>query len=98
MVNKVYISGRITGMEVSAPILFQSAEDYLISKGFEPVNPMKLNHDHDKTWQSYMKHDIKALCDCDIIYMLNNWGESKGAIIEHEIASSLGMGIIYQKK
>jgi hypothetical protein len=43
-----------------------------------------------------MKEDIKALCDCDQIFMLSNWVDSKGAIIEHAIAMYLGIKVIYQ--
>ena len=94
--GKVYISGRITGIEEEAPQLFDKAEVKLLEDGYEVVNPMKLNHQHDKSWHSYMREDIKALCDCDTIYMLSNWKESKGAIIEMEIACHLGLKVIYE--
>jgi hypothetical protein len=94
--GKVYISGRITGIEEEAPQLFDKAEIKLLEDGYEVVNPMKLNHQHDKSWHSYMREDIKALCDCDTIYMLSNWKESKGAIIEMEIACHLGLKVIYE--
>lgn len=94
--KKVYISGKITGIENEAPELFAKAEKELQSKGFETVNPLTLNHQHDKSWHSYMKEDIKALCDCDIIYMLSNWKDSKGAIIENEIAIMIGLEVVYE--
>lgn len=93
---KIYISGKISGMESLAPELFYHAEKHLQLKGFEPVNPMAICHEHDKSWHSYMKRDIQALCDCEAIYMLHNWTESKGAIIEHSLALLLGMKIFYQ--
>ena len=94
--SKIYISGKITGIESEALLLFAKAEKELQSKGHETVNPMALNHNHDKTWHSYMKEDIKALCDCDTIYMLANWRDSKGAIIEMEIANMIGLKVIYE--
>lgn len=93
---KFYISGKITGIEEQAPALFKRAENWLSGKGHKVVNPLDLNHDHDKSWHSYMKADVKALCDCDAIYMLDNWTDSKGAIIEHTIALYLGLKIVYQ--
>ena len=93
---KVYISGKISGIENEAPELFDKAENYLMSIGHEPVNPMKLNHNHDKSWSSYMKEDIKALCDCDAIYLLSNWNDSKGAIIEHAMAEVFNMKVQYE--
>jgi len=93
--NKIYISGKITGIDNYAE-LFQNAEDYLISLGYEVINPVKLNHEHDKSWESYMKEDIKALLYCDEIYLLENYYKSKGAMIERAIAVELGMKVIYQ--
>ena len=93
---KYYISGKITGIEKDAEKMFENAEKALLSKGYEVVNPFKLDHNHDKSWHSYMRVDIKALCDCDSIYMLSNWTESKGAIIEHTIAMYLGLRVVYQ--
>lgn len=45
-----------------------------------------------------MKEDVKALCDCDEIFMLSNWTDSKGAIIEHTIAMYLGLKVSYEPK
>ena len=96
MATKIYISGKISGIENEAPELFAKAELELQAKGFETVNPIALNHNHDKSWHSYMKEDVKALCECDVIYMLNNWTDSKGAIIEHTIAMYLGLKVQYE--
>jgi hypothetical protein len=96
MQQKIYISGKISGIEAEAPKLFEKAEKELSEHGFLVVNPLKLNHQHDKSWHSYMKEDVKALCDCDLIYMLSNWKDSKGAIIEHTIAMYLGLKVVYE--
>ena len=58
MATKIYISGKISGIENEAPELFTKAEKELQAKGFETVNPMTLNHEHDKSWHSYMKEDV----------------------------------------
>lgn len=93
---RIYISGKISGIEAEAEQIFQDAETELIKQGYEVVNPMKLNHQHDKSWHSYMKEDVKALCDCDEIFMLSNWDKSKGALIELTIAMYLGIKVKYQ--
>lgn len=95
---KIYISGKISGIEETAAVNFKVAEKGLELCGFTPVNPMELKHNHDKTWQSYMKESIKALCDCDAIFMLLNWEESKGAQLEKQIAINLNMSVLYQKQ
>lgn len=95
--QKIYISGAITGVD-NYQELFQNAEDYLNTFGtFEVVNPVKGVHNHDLSWQSYMREDIKILMDCDAIYMLKNWGSSKGANIELKLARDLGMKILTEK-
>jgi hypothetical protein len=96
MKKKAYISGKITGMEERAKELFEQAEKELLEMGYEPVNPMKLNHQHDLSWEAYMKEDIKALCGCDCVYLLRNYADSKGALLELAIATELKMSIIYQ--
>lgn len=92
----VYISGKVTGMEKEAASIFSKASKTLLAKGMQVVNPLCLNHDHDKSWHSYMRVCLKALCDCDAIYMLPNWTDSKGAIIEHTVAQYLGLETIYE--
>lgn len=96
--KKVYIIGKITGVEKEAYNLFDEAENKLVQNGFEAVNPMKLNHEHDRTWEAFMKNYIKAMLDCDSVYLLPNWYHSKGAIIEMELAKSLGLEIINHTK
>jgi hypothetical protein len=95
---KIYISGKVSGIEDEAIKLFAIADKELKEKGYETINPMALPHEHDKSWHSYMKDDVKALCDCDAIYMLSNWVDSKGAIIEHTIAIFLGISVYYETK
>ena len=96
--KKMYISGQITGIEDRAPVLFQLAEEEVKALGHEPVNPMTIQHKDNSTWQDFMRADIKAMCDCEAIYMLDNWSKSKGATIELRIAQDLGLEIHYQEK
>jgi len=93
---KIYISGKISGIEDIAPEIFDKAAKELEIKGLQPINPMAIQHEHDGSWHNYMKRDIQALCDCEAIFMLHNWTESRGAIIEHSLAMLLGMKIHYQ--
>lgn len=98
---KIYISGRITG---NAHYMqdFERAESYLNfsninGQKFDVVNPCKVSpFDENKTWRDYMREDIKALVDCDAIYMLRGWRRSKGARLERRIAIKLGLEVIYE--
>ena len=43
------------------------------------------------TWAEYMRTDIRALVDCEVIALLPGWGQSRGARREVSIADELGM-------
>lgn len=96
--NKIYISGRITGLMLY-DLYFEHAEEEIkagLSSPLEIVNPCKLPQPQEKTWEGYMKQDINALLGCDAIFMLRGWWRSKGARLEHRISKALGMAIIYE--
>ena len=95
--KRIYLSGAITGRHKSEyEAHFDSAAIFLSQSLWIPVNPVSLNHDHDKTYESYIRRDLKALLDCDAIYMLTGWEHSKGARIEFNIAVELKMKIIFE--
>lgn len=95
---KVYISGAISGVhpEVVAD-RFKKAESELIAKGHEPVNPLNNWLENTSSWLDHMRADIKMMLDCDAIYMLVEWPDSRGAIIEKQLASNLGLKVILQR-
>lgn len=96
---KVYISGAISNLPYNdAKAMFDKATQELSSQNFEAVNPIDNGLDKDSPWSTHMRADIKALLDCDCIYMLKTWKNSKGARLEHKIADELGLGIIYQSE
>lgn len=51
---RVYISGAISGVK-DYEKKFSKAEKDLKAKGYETINPCTLPHDHDKSYESYMK-------------------------------------------
>jgi len=96
---RIHISGQITGLEIkTAETYFEMVEQELTKAGHIALNPMKLVPYHpDHTWHHYMAEDLKALLYCDAIFMLENWTNSKGAKIEHDVAKGLGLPIYYSK-
>ena len=96
---KIYISGKITGLPIKAVTKkFKETQNILESKGFQVVNPFELNKNIKKsmpTWMDYMINDISYLFDCDAIYMIENWGQSKGSRIEYAIAKELNLKIYF---
>lgn len=77
----------------------------------EIVNPFTIDHskaeDMEKApegtwtlhdiWCQYMKEDIGALLNCDGIFMLKNWGSSKGARVEHTVAKEMCLKVEYEQ-
>jgi len=95
---KTYISGAISGLPLNLVIdKFKKAEDELFSKGHEVINPLNNNIDKNASWLDHMRADIKMLLDCDAIYMLVGWPDSKGAMIEYQLAQNLGLKVFFQK-
>jgi hypothetical protein len=87
---KVYIAGPMTGCaELNYP-LFHSTAARLRSMGFEVVSPAELNP-ITCGYREAMINDIRALIECDHILMLEGWEKSKGASLEHHIATVLGI-------
>ena len=92
--TKMYISGPITG-DPDFMEKFAEAEKHLKARGFEVVNPTTLPHDHRRTWSAFMVDCLKALLDCDGVYMLKGWKDSRGARVEKRVAQDLGFKLIY---
>jgi len=94
---KIYISGPITGLNYEEAFQnFEKAENYFLSNSMEVINPMKLKHNHDLSWESYMRVDLKAMLDCDAIALIDNWEQSKGAQVEYRLANDLNMDVWIQ--
>jgi hypothetical protein len=58
---------------------------------------MKLEHNHDKSWEAYMRVCIVALMSCNAIFMLSNYYQSKGAMIELALAKELGIKVFWEE-
>ena len=97
---KIYISGAITGVK-EYEFNFLRAHNDLKLQGMnnkQIKNPcIFTNHlPQNSTWEQYMRVCVKELADCDKIYMLKGWENSRGATEEHRIAKMLGMEVIYE--
>lgn len=94
---KWYISGKITDLPTDHVIAkFKQAEQQIMAFGHEPVNPLKNGLDMESHWNSHLIADIALLLECDAIYLLSDWKDSKGARIEANIAEECGLQIVHQ--
>lgn len=94
---KMYIAGKISDLPIEeARSLFEQAEFDLRAVGHEVVNPLKLPHVENTTWEEAMALDISNLIECDAIFMLTNWEDSLGARLERLLAMRLEKEVFYQ--
>jgi hypothetical protein len=98
MPQKCYIAGKVTGLpEAIYRARFRKAEIAVTILGYEPVNPVELPHDHDKTWESYMKEALAVMLQCIAVYAMAGWEDSRGASIEVQLARELNIPVIFQQ-
>lgn len=93
---KIYISGKITGFD-GFKQKFEEAEKWLkdINHSHSIMNPAVLNSGFEH--HEYM-HICYAMIDvCEAILMLDNWSDSKGAIMELDYALKNDKRVIYMK-
>jgi nucleoside 2-deoxyribosyltransferase len=104
--KKIYISGPMTGLpELNFPAFIQAAAR-LRAMGFEVVNPAEKQEElvvfsessEEEIWQYFLKKDLKAMLDCDEIYMLEGWENSKGAHLEMHVAHRVGIKVLFESR
>lgn len=90
---KVYISGPITGLHFEQNVVpvFAAAQLEIEEAGHEAVNPLNNGIAHEAAWSIRMRADLKMMLDCDMIYMLPGWMNSRGARLEFQVANILGI-------
>ncbi len=92
-VGVIYIAGRVSGLsydEVKAK--FQYAEDFLKEMGYLVINPVELVP-MTANWELAMRILLPYLSICDTLCLLPDWKESKGAVLEYELAKTLGLSV-----
>lgn len=92
--NKIYIAGKINGLKNYKEI-FNTAEKKLLDEGHICMSPAVLPEGFP--YEAYMPICTSMIDQCDTIYMLNNWKDSKGAKAELGYAKVTGKRIVYQK-
>lgn len=101
MTKKAYIAGKVTGLPATqAKNKFKQFENKLIKQGYEVVNPIThivttSQHRIIKDWSDEMKVCIPAMLHCDELHLMPCWQESRGAVLERDIALRLGMQVVY---
>ena len=103
--KKVYIAGPMTGYDDWNFPAFFEAERQLLELGYEVINPahndgstyeeaLASANSGKHSWGWYMRRDLKHVLEVDIICLLPNWKESKGALLEVEVAKALDLPLM----
>lgn len=94
---KIYISGPITGLlkdEVERN--FSNAIDQvrMMFPNAEIINPLWICSGMPFTeWKDFMQICLKMLAECDAIYMMKGWANSKGCLTEYYFAAGSNITI-----
>ena len=106
----VYIAGPMANIEhYNFPAFNQAEKKLESSKIFRKIiNPAKLDQNDraldstieltDEERKTIIIRDLKLLVECDSIFMLEGWEDSKGAQVEHALARYLNLKIFYQSR
>lgn len=92
--ERVYIAGPMTGIPGHNFLSFRMAAAQLRSAGYEAVSPVEINCEENaptKPWNVCMRNDIAALMTCHRVALLPGWEKSRGALLEHYVASNVGI-------
>lgn len=94
----IYISGPISHRDLTERRkTFAETAERLRSEGFDVVNPMENGLPENATTHQHMRRDIEMLMCCDIIYMMKGWTHSKGCKVEFDVATSIGLSVMFQE-
>lgn len=94
---KIYISLPISGFDVNRQREKADAVKAFLSRhGHRPVSPFDICVGKNPKYADYLCADLRALSDCDAIYLCEGWHQSRGCRIEGFFASEFGLKVIYE--
>lgn len=94
---KIYISLPISGRDENEVRQHADLIKASLSRaGHEPVNPFEIYCGSKPTYADYLCADLRALADCDAIFLCNGWQFSRGCRIERTFAEEFGLHVMYE--
>jgi Domain of unknown function (DUF4406) len=97
----IYICGKVTGLPPEqVKEKFEAAQEFLYDtqRYYRVVNPVTLVGNPQEEWKSAMHTCLKALIECNEMYVLHDWQTSRGARLEILVAQALGIAIHLQDR
>lgn len=90
---RLYLSGPITGYPDLNKPAFAEAAAALRADGHDVLNPHEIGQASELLlpWEDYLRADLVAMLQqADGLAMLPAWERSRGARLEHHVATALG--------
>lgn len=85
----VYLSGKISG-DKNYKEKFEKYKKKFTAEGYIVLNPAEISlPEYSNSWYQYMMVCLNLLKNADIIFLLNDYKDSTGALIELEFAKKM---------
>lgn len=94
----IYISLPITGQEQEAREKADLTKAMLSRAGHKVINPFEVPAGENPVYKDYICCDLRALLDCDAIYLCDGWQFSQGCQLEAEAARIYKLQIMYERQ
>lgn len=96
---KIYLSLPISGrIEKEARHQADLAKAALSRAGHIVVNPFDIPCGKNPTYADYLCTDLRALADCEAIYLCKGWQFSRGCRIERNFAEEFGLQVMTEEQ
>ena len=104
--GSIYIAGPMTGCKDYNYPAFNAAAKELRADGWDVVNPAELGNsfgtpeelnNNQPLLKRLIAIELQAVADCDAIYLLPGWHESRGATTEFGVAVRLHKEIVLHR-
>lgn len=92
--KRIYLAGPMTNLPFFNYPAFDEETGRLVALGYTVENPAANPEPACKSWEGYMRLALTQLVRCDTLALLPNWGNSRGATIEHRLAGELGIRVV----
>jgi hypothetical protein len=90
---RIYLAGPMTGLPGFNYAAFNAEAKRLRALGYYVENPAENIHPVDQDWAGYMRVALAQMLTCEAVALLPDWHLSRGACLENDIATQLGMPI-----
>lgn len=94
----VYLSGPMTGLPDYNRAAFNLRAEAFRAAGYTVNNPAEISvtHGTSKSYGFYFRRAMRMLLNSDVVYVFGDITESKGALMELDVAKMAEMPVIWE--